>query len=137
MNALLLAGEWYQASVLTQEICNLRVKVVIYYNYQLVTVVNFFIFLQEFWKVCLTITTYNPNANDLLCYIIAVLPNCGPIPVVENSTPIQNMARVTYTCLDGFTPFGVTTLTCLANGTWSPSPPTCRGSYYMLCHVLV
>ena len=48
MNALLLAGEWYQASVLTQEICNLRVKVVIYY--QLVTVVNFLYFYRNSGK---------------------------------------------------------------------------------------
>ena len=70
---------------------------------------------------------------DISSCTITVMPDCGSIPLVENSTPIQNSERVTYTCLDGFTLSGSPTLTCLANETWSPSPPICNG---MQCFVV-
>ena len=68
-----------------------------------------------------------------MMYYTVVIPNCGPIPTVEHSTHIRNSARVTYTCLRGFTLVGSSTLTCLASETWSPDTPTCIG---MLSHDL-
>ena len=38
-------------------------------------------------------------------------------------------STATYSCNDGYTLEGVTTRTCLANGSWSESAPTCTGEY--------
>ena len=120
MNALFLAGVCYQPVALTPGTHNSRVKVL----------------LSCYARIKLPfIFCYRNSRKYVKCFIcghdiitpIAVLPNCGPIPVVENSTPIQNNARVLYACLSGFTLFGSPILTCLANETWSPSPPICNG----------
>lgn len=80
------------------------------------------------WGVVPSQCTHSMDLQLKCQGIEEMTPNCGPIPVVENSTPIQNMARVTYTCLDGFTLTGEATLSCLVNGSWSPGPPICNGT---------
>ena len=40
---------------------------------------------------------------------------------------------VTYSCNAGFELIGEATLTCLSDGTWDRTPPTCQSMYYSYC----
>ena len=59
--------------------------------------------------------------------------DCGSLPsldrgeVIQTSTTIGSVAN--YSCNDRHDLVGVDQRTCLANGAWSDSPPTC-GKFY-------
>ena len=38
-------------------------------------------------------------------------------------------SKATYQCVDGFSLSGVSTRTCLVDGSWSDSLPTCQGNF--------
>ena len=61
------------------------------------------------------------------CGVLSQIMNGEDVPVSynpEDNTEYQSVAG--YTCNKGYDLVGVTTRTCLADGTWSDEEPTCQ-----------
>ena len=67
---------------------------------------------------------------------IHISANCGPPRNIQYATSTSTRATlegdvVTYKCAKNTVPEGITTTTCLVNGTWSYFDLYCRRKYYI------
>ena len=69
------------------------------------------------------------------CFCVHFEACSDPGPVIngtknESATLLYKAdTKLAYACDVGFSMHGAAKITCLANGTWSDSPPVCEGSY--------
>ncbi len=96
------------------------------------------------------------TAYAIICYVLFgriiythTAVGCGTPPSITNGSPgipttTTFAGKVTYSCNDGYSLFGIATSTCQANATWSKSPE-CRGVCFntfticiqvLLCYVV-
>ena len=82
--------------------------------------------------------SYKQSCN---CVLPAAV-SCGPVPKAPaNGRKIDSGttfgSTVTYTCSTGYTPQGDNGHTCMANGEWSGSTPTCNRKLHTVLFLLL